>query len=147
MQSRFWLMISYTSFNASYSSFLFQEKFFQIPASEILTNNFLQQKMQMTMNTLCPPGRKLGQLAVILKAGWEGKGSFNFLLHMQSLRSQYAQAKVSTEKCWSLKAEFVLICSETSFILTLPLRKKRNGSVNSHVACSGVWIQSCLCRH
>ncbi|XP_075567036.1 protection of telomeres protein 1 isoform X1 [Pelecanus crispus] len=38
------------------------EKFFQIPASEILTNNFLQQKMQMTMNTLCPPGRKLDDL-------------------------------------------------------------------------------------
>lgn len=51
----------------------FQEKFFQIPASEILTSNFLQQKMQMTMNTLCPPGRKLGQLAVILKGGWVGR--------------------------------------------------------------------------
>uniref|UniRef100_A0A8C3JEA2 Protection of telomeres protein 1 n=2 Tax=Scolopacidae TaxID=8917 RepID=A0A8C3JEA2_9CHAR len=38
------------------------EKFFQIPASEILTNNFLQEKMQMTMNTLCPPGRKLDDL-------------------------------------------------------------------------------------
>ncbi|KAM4901822.1 protection of telomeres protein 1 isoform 2-T6 [Sylvia borin] len=37
-------------------------KFFQIPASEILTSNFLQQKMQMTMNMLCPPGRKLGDL-------------------------------------------------------------------------------------
>ncbi|KAM6304345.1 protection of telomeres protein 1 isoform 1-T3 [Podargus strigoides] len=38
------------------------ERFFQIPAAEILTNNFLQQKMQMTMNTLCPPGRKLDDL-------------------------------------------------------------------------------------
>ncbi|XP_049669866.1 protection of telomeres protein 1 isoform X2 [Accipiter gentilis] len=38
------------------------ENFFQIPASEILTNNSLQQKMQMTMNTLCPPGRKLDDL-------------------------------------------------------------------------------------
>ncbi|XP_063998444.1 protection of telomeres protein 1 isoform X6 [Pogoniulus pusillus] len=38
------------------------EKFFQIPASEILTSNSLQQKMQMTMNTLCPPGRKLDDL-------------------------------------------------------------------------------------
>ncbi|XP_053799685.1 protection of telomeres protein 1 isoform X3 [Vidua chalybeata] len=45
---------------ASLNAYLFDyEKFFQIPASEILTNNFLQQKMQMTMNTLCPPGRKL----------------------------------------------------------------------------------------
>ncbi|NXR34318.1 POTE1 protein, partial [Zosterops hypoxanthus] len=45
------------------NAYLFDyEKFFQIPASEILTNNFLQQKMQMTMNTLCPPGRKLGDL-------------------------------------------------------------------------------------
>ncbi|XP_005039323.1 PREDICTED: protection of telomeres protein 1 isoform X1 [Ficedula albicollis] len=45
------------------NAYLFDyEKFFQIPASEILTNNFLQQKMQMTMDTLCPPGRKLGDL-------------------------------------------------------------------------------------
>ncbi|XP_031962212.1 protection of telomeres protein 1 isoform X2 [Corvus kubaryi] len=45
------------------NAYLFDyEKFFQIPASEILTNSFLQQKMQMTMNTLCPPGRKLGDL-------------------------------------------------------------------------------------
>lgn len=29
--------------------------------------------MQMTMNTLCPPGRKLGQIAIILK-GVGGKG-------------------------------------------------------------------------
>ncbi|KAM6286306.1 protection of telomeres protein 1 isoform 2-T3 [Spheniscus humboldti] len=43
------------------NAYLFDyEKFFHIPASEILTSNFLQQKMQMTMNTLCPPGRKLG---------------------------------------------------------------------------------------
>ncbi|NWX58285.1 POTE1 protein, partial [Promerops cafer] len=47
----------------SLNAYLFDyEKFFQIPASEILTNNFLQQKMQMTMNTLCPPGRKLVDL-------------------------------------------------------------------------------------
>ncbi|XP_055663924.1 protection of telomeres protein 1 isoform X1 [Falco peregrinus] len=45
------------------NAYLFDyEKFFQIPASEILTNNFLQQKMQMTMNMLCPPGRKLDDL-------------------------------------------------------------------------------------
>ncbi|KFQ06309.1 Protection of telomeres protein 1, partial [Leptosomus discolor] len=45
------------------NAYLFDyEKFFQIPASEILTNNFLQQKMQMTMDTLCPPGRKLDDL-------------------------------------------------------------------------------------
>ncbi|XP_074759304.1 protection of telomeres protein 1 isoform X4 [Athene noctua] len=45
------------------NAYLFDyEKFFQIPASEILSNNFLQQKMQMTMNTLCPPGRKLDDL-------------------------------------------------------------------------------------
>ncbi|KAM6146508.1 protection of telomeres protein 1 isoform 2-T2 [Phoenicopterus ruber ruber] len=45
------------------NAYLFDyEKFFQIPASEILTNSFLQQKMQMTMNTLCPPGRKLDDL-------------------------------------------------------------------------------------
>ncbi|KFP28559.1 Protection of telomeres protein 1 [Colius striatus] len=45
------------------NAYLFDyEKFFQIPASEILTNNFLQQKMQMAMNTLCPPGRKLDDL-------------------------------------------------------------------------------------
>lgn len=88
IQTGFWLMISYPSFNASDISVLFQEKFFQIPASEIFTNNFLQQKMQMTMNTLCPPGRKLGQLAIILKGGWDGKGSFCLLLHIQSLRVQ-----------------------------------------------------------
>ncbi|XP_017673672.1 PREDICTED: protection of telomeres protein 1 isoform X2 [Lepidothrix coronata] len=45
------------------NAYLFDyEKFFQIPASEILTNSFLQEKMQMTMNMLCPPGRKLGDL-------------------------------------------------------------------------------------
>ncbi|XP_008944631.1 PREDICTED: protection of telomeres protein 1 [Merops nubicus] len=45
------------------NAYLFDyEKFFQIPPSEILSNNFLQQKMQMTMNTLCPPGRKLDDL-------------------------------------------------------------------------------------
>lgn len=91
-------MISYASFNTSYFSVLFQEKFFQIPASEILTNNFLQQKMQMTMNTLCPPGRKLGQLAVILKGGWEGKGSFSLLFHMQSLRIQLMHRQNSKQR-------------------------------------------------
>ncbi|XP_062465707.1 protection of telomeres protein 1 isoform X1 [Pezoporus occidentalis] len=38
------------------------EKFFKIPASEILTTDFLQQKMQMIMNALCPPGGKLDDL-------------------------------------------------------------------------------------
>ncbi|XP_009870291.1 PREDICTED: protection of telomeres protein 1, partial [Apaloderma vittatum] len=38
------------------------EKFFQIPASEILTNDFLQQKMQIAMDMLCPSGRKLDDL-------------------------------------------------------------------------------------
>lgn len=68
------LMSSYPSSNTSLSSVLFQEKFFQIPASEILTNSFLQQKMEMTMNTLSPPGRKLGQLAVVLEGDENGKG-------------------------------------------------------------------------
>lgn len=79
-------MISYPSSNTSYFSVLFQEKFFKIPASEILSTDFLQQKMQMIMNTLCPPGGKLGQLADILKGEWERKGSFNLLLYMQILR-------------------------------------------------------------
>uniref|UniRef100_A0A8B9FG71 Protection of telomeres protein 1 n=1 Tax=Amazona collaria TaxID=241587 RepID=A0A8B9FG71_9PSIT len=35
------------------------ENFFKIPASQILTTDFLQQKMQMIMNALCPPGGKL----------------------------------------------------------------------------------------
>ncbi|XP_009898516.1 protection of telomeres protein 1 [Dryobates pubescens] len=48
---------------APLNAYLFDyEKFFQIPASEILTSNYLQQKMEMTMNTLCPPGRKLDDL-------------------------------------------------------------------------------------
>ncbi|XP_005146151.2 protection of telomeres protein 1 [Melopsittacus undulatus] len=38
------------------------EKFFKIPASEILSSDFLQQKMQMIMNALCPPGGKLDDL-------------------------------------------------------------------------------------
>lgn len=86
-------MIPYPFSNTSYFSVLLQEKFFQIPASEILTNNFLQQKMQMTMNTLCPPGRKLGQLGIVLKG--EGKGSFNLLLHMQGLRIQLTHGQSS----------------------------------------------------
>lgn len=73
-QSKFLLMSSYPSSNTSLSSVLFQEKFFQIPASEILTNSFLQQKMEMTMNTLSPPGRKLGQLTVVLEGDENGKG-------------------------------------------------------------------------
>ncbi|NXM32719.1 POTE1 protein, partial [Oxyruncus cristatus] len=45
------------------NAYLFDyENFFQIPASKILTSSFLQEKMQMTMNMLCPPGRKLGDL-------------------------------------------------------------------------------------
>lgn len=91
-------MIFYSSFNTSYSSVLFQEKFFQIPASEILASNFLQQKMQMTMNALCPPGRKLGQFTVILKGGWEGKQSFNLLLHMKSLRIQLSHRQNSVHE-------------------------------------------------
>ncbi|XP_054979629.1 protection of telomeres protein 1 isoform X2 [Sorex araneus] len=35
------------------------EKFFQIPASEILTSDDLQQSMDMIMDMFCPPGRKL----------------------------------------------------------------------------------------
>lgn len=88
MESGFWLMISYPSSKTSYFCVLFQEKFFQIPASEILTNNFLQQKMQMTMNMLCPPGRKLGQYDIILTGKWKRKEFFNLLLHIQSLRIQ-----------------------------------------------------------
>lgn len=103
MQSGFWLMISCPSSNASYFSVLFQENFFQIPASEILTNNSLQQKMQMTMNTLCPPGRKLGQIAIIFKkkgGGGRGAGeaSFNLPLHMQSLRIQLMHGQNSEQR-------------------------------------------------
>uniref|UniRef100_A0A8C5TIC0 Protection of telomeres protein 1 n=1 Tax=Malurus cyaneus samueli TaxID=2593467 RepID=A0A8C5TIC0_9PASS len=47
----------------SLNAYIFDyERFFQVPASEVLTNKFLQEKMQMTMNSLCPPGRKLGDL-------------------------------------------------------------------------------------
>ncbi|XP_049627018.1 protection of telomeres protein 1 [Suncus etruscus] len=35
------------------------EKFFQIPASEILTSDDLQQSMDMIMDMFCPPGRKI----------------------------------------------------------------------------------------
>ncbi|XP_073184343.1 protection of telomeres protein 1 isoform X2 [Lepidochelys kempii] len=38
------------------------EKFFQIPASEVLTSSLLQEKMEMIMNILCPPGTKLDDL-------------------------------------------------------------------------------------
>uniref|UniRef100_G1NWJ3 Protection of telomeres protein 1 n=1 Tax=Myotis lucifugus TaxID=59463 RepID=G1NWJ3_MYOLU len=36
------------------------DKFFHIPASEILTNDYLQESMDMIMNMLCPPGKKIG---------------------------------------------------------------------------------------
>lgn len=36
------------------------EKFFQIPASEILTNDDLQQSMDIIMDMLCPQERKIG---------------------------------------------------------------------------------------
>nr|KAF6320019.1 protection of telomeres 1 [Myotis myotis] len=35
------------------------DKFFHIPASEILTNDYLQESMDMIMNMLCPPGKKI----------------------------------------------------------------------------------------
>ncbi|XP_059964503.1 protection of telomeres protein 1 [Mesoplodon densirostris] len=35
------------------------EKFFQIPASEVLTNDGLQQSMDMIMDMFCPPGVKI----------------------------------------------------------------------------------------
>lgn len=56
--------------------------------------------MQMTMNTLCPPGRKLGQLAVILKGGWVGReGIFqSAIAYAKFWNSTYAQAKLNTEK-------------------------------------------------
>uniref|UniRef100_A0A674II99 Protection of telomeres protein 1 n=1 Tax=Terrapene triunguis TaxID=2587831 RepID=A0A674II99_9SAUR len=38
------------------------EKFFQIPASEVLTSSLLQEKMEMIMNILCPSGTKLDDL-------------------------------------------------------------------------------------
>nr|XP_025040195.1 protection of telomeres protein 1 isoform X1 [Pelodiscus sinensis] len=38
------------------------EKFFQIPASEVLTSNLLQEKMEMIMSMLCPSGTKLDDL-------------------------------------------------------------------------------------
>uniref|UniRef100_A0A8C3S4F8 Protection of telomeres protein 1 n=1 Tax=Chelydra serpentina TaxID=8475 RepID=A0A8C3S4F8_CHESE len=38
------------------------EKFFQIPASEVLTSSLLQEKMEMIMKILCPPGTKLDDL-------------------------------------------------------------------------------------
>uniref|UniRef100_A0A452H8Z2 Protection of telomeres protein 1 n=1 Tax=Gopherus agassizii TaxID=38772 RepID=A0A452H8Z2_9SAUR len=38
------------------------EKFFQIPASEVLTSSLLQEKMEVIMNILCPPGTKLDDL-------------------------------------------------------------------------------------
>ncbi|NWT02551.1 POTE1 protein, partial [Mionectes macconnelli] len=45
------------------NAYLFDyEKFFRIPASEILTSSFLQERMETTMNMLCPPGRKLDDL-------------------------------------------------------------------------------------
>lgn len=96
-------MIPYPFSNTSYFSILFQEKFFQIPASEILTNNFLQQKMQMTMNKLCPPGRKLGQLAIVLKGEMGGERVFeSAIAYTKSLNSTYTWAKLRMEKCRSL---------------------------------------------
>ncbi|XP_075002819.1 protection of telomeres protein 1 isoform X5 [Calonectris borealis] len=81
------------------NAYLFDyEKFFQIPASEILTNDFLQQKMQMTMNTLCPPGRKLGQLAIILKGGWEVKGSFNLYCTCKVLEFNLCMGKTQNRE-------------------------------------------------
>ncbi|KAM7177501.1 protection of telomeres protein 1 isoform 3-T4 [Macrochelys suwanniensis] len=38
------------------------EKFFQIPASEVLTSSLLQEKMEMIMKILRPPGTKLDDL-------------------------------------------------------------------------------------
>ncbi|KAL6085815.1 hypothetical protein STEG23_036497, partial [Scotinomys teguina] len=35
------------------------EKFFQIPASEILTDNNLQRNLEKIMNVICPPGIKI----------------------------------------------------------------------------------------
>lgn len=35
------------------------DKFFHISASEILTNDYLQESMDMIMNMLCPPGKKI----------------------------------------------------------------------------------------
>uniref|UniRef100_A0A8C8SSK9 Protection of telomeres protein 1 n=2 Tax=Pelusios castaneus TaxID=367368 RepID=A0A8C8SSK9_9SAUR len=47
----------------SLDAYLFDyEKFFQIPASEILTSNLLQEKMEMIMSVFCPPGKKLDDL-------------------------------------------------------------------------------------
>ncbi|XP_067420417.1 protection of telomeres protein 1 [Emydura macquarii macquarii] len=47
----------------SLDAYLFDyEKFFQIPASEILTSNLLQEKMEMIMSIFCPPGKKLDDL-------------------------------------------------------------------------------------
>uniref|UniRef100_A0A4X2K3Q3 Protection of telomeres protein 1 n=1 Tax=Vombatus ursinus TaxID=29139 RepID=A0A4X2K3Q3_VOMUR len=37
------------------------EKFFQIPASEILNSDDLQKNMEMIMYMLCPPGKKIGE--------------------------------------------------------------------------------------
>ncbi|XP_066118313.1 protection of telomeres protein 1 isoform X2 [Saccopteryx bilineata] len=35
------------------------DKFFHIPPSEILTNDYLQESMEMIMNMFCPPGKKI----------------------------------------------------------------------------------------
>ena len=37
------------------------EKFFQIPASEVLNNDNLQHSMEMIMDMFCPPGAKIGR--------------------------------------------------------------------------------------
>ena len=35
------------------------EKFFQIPASEVLTDDDLQRNLEQIMNVICPPGIKI----------------------------------------------------------------------------------------
>ncbi|EDL23684.1 RIKEN cDNA 2810458H16, isoform CRA_b [Mus musculus] len=37
------------------------EKFFQIPASEVLTDDDLQRNLEQIMNVICPPGIKIGR--------------------------------------------------------------------------------------
>ncbi|XP_052048571.1 protection of telomeres protein 1-like isoform X2 [Apodemus sylvaticus] len=37
------------------------EKFFQIPASEVLTDDDLQRNLERIMNVICPPGIKIGR--------------------------------------------------------------------------------------
>lgn len=75
------------------------DKFFQIPASEVLTDDDLQRNLERIMNVICPPGIKIG------RQHFNGASLSFFRIHLCVSNPQTAGGRKPAESLGITKCE------------------------------------------